>query len=103
MAHADQVPTSAAHDDIQVAPADGAESGAAGTQSEGVWVFGDVLPASSVPPGGATEMYLPGDSYLLLTNPVFSEAPGNLDHALDQLTTVTDLFDVPVIDFQGHS
>jgi hypothetical protein len=36
---------------------------------------------------------------LLLAATVSSEVPPNLEHALDQLTTATDLFDVPVLDY----
>jgi hypothetical protein len=101
MADTDQVPASAANDDTPVAPSD-AESGTSGPQSEALWIFGDVLP-NNAPAGEAAEMHLPGDSQLLLTASVFFEAPANLDHALHQLTTATDLFEVPVLDFDSHS
>jgi hypothetical protein len=98
MADTDQVPALAANDDTQAGSSD-AESGTSGPPSEAVWIFGDVLP----PAGDAAEMHLPGDSQLLLTASVFFEAPANLDHALHQLTTATDLFEVPVLDFDSHS
>ena len=101
MADTDQVPSLAANDDTQAASSD-AETGTSGPQSEAVWIFGDVLP-NNAPAGDAAEMHLPGDSQLLLTTSVFFEAPANLDHALHQLTTATDLFDVPVLDFDSHS
>jgi hypothetical protein len=97
IADTDQVPALAANDDTQVASSD-AEGGASGPQGEAVWIFGDVLP-DNAPAGDAAEMHLPGDSHLLLTA---SEVPANLDHALHQLTTATDLFDVPVLDFDSH-
>ena len=100
MADTDQVPALAANDDTQVASSD-ADNGASGPQSEAVWIFGDVLP-DNAPAGDVAEMHLPGDSHLLLTAAAFSEVPANLDHALHQLTTVTDLFDVPVLDFDSH-
>jgi hypothetical protein len=102
MTDTDQVPASAAHDDSQAAPS-GAESGNLGLHSEVVWILGDTLPNCALA-GDAAEMHLPGDSHLVLDSSVFSEAPANLDHALDQLTTATDLFDVPVLDFDSdHS
>jgi hypothetical protein len=98
MADTDPVPESAASDDTRAAPSD-AESGTLGPHSEAVWIIGDVLPDIASAGDGA-EMHLPGDSHVLLT--AFSEAPANLDHALHQLTTATDLFDVPVLDFDSH-
>jgi hypothetical protein len=98
MADTDQVPAPIGHDDTQAAPS-GTEGTTMGHQSEVVWILGDTLPNNA---GDAAEMHLPGDSHLVLDASAFSEAPANLDHALHQLTTATDLFDVPVLDFDGH-
>lgn len=57
--------------------------------------------ATGIGPAGTAEIHLLGDSELLLAATVSSEAPVNLDHALDQLTTATDLFDVPALDFHS--
>jgi hypothetical protein len=98
MADTDPIPAAAAQDDTQVAPSD-AQCG--GQQSEAVWIIGDVLQGHA-PAGDAADMPLPADSHLVLDASVFSEAPANLDHALHQLTTATDLFNVPVLDFDSH-
>ena len=100
MADTDPVSTPIDHDDTQAAPS-GAESTTLGHQSEVVWILGDTLP-NNAQAGDAAEMHLPADSHLVLDASVFSEAPANLDHALHQLTTATDLFDVPVLDFDNH-
>jgi hypothetical protein len=102
MADTDQVSAPISHDDdTQPAPS-GAESTAFGSHSEVVWILGDTL-ANNAQAGDAAETYLPGDSHLVWDASVFSEAPANLDHALHQLTTATDLFDVPVLDFDSHN
>ena len=101
MADTDQVSAPIDHDDTQAAPS-GAESTTLGHQAEVVWILGDTLPKNAQA-GDAAEMHLPGDSHLVLDALVFSEAPANLDQALHQLTTATDLFDVPVLDFDGHN
>jgi hypothetical protein len=80
----------------------GDESGAPASFTEAVWIFGETLPASQISPvdtAGAHQFGDGGD--LALAAVVAVEAPGNLDHALDQLTTATDLFDVPVLDFHN--
>jgi hypothetical protein len=104
MADTDQVPVPVDHDAAQVTPSgaqpSGAEGGAVGP-SEVVWILGDTV-SNHVPAGDAGEMHLPADSHLVLDAAAFSDAPANLDHALHQLTTATDLFDVPVLDFDGH-
>ena len=65
------------------------------------WIFGETLPAGPISPIDTTGAHQLGDGGdLALAAMVAVEAPGNLDHALDQLTTATDLFDVPVLDFQ---
>ena len=100
MADTDQVPVPIDHDDTQAAPS-GAEGGSLGPQSEVVWILGDTV-SNHVSAGNAAEMHLPADGYLALDAAAFSDAPANLDHALHQLTTATDLFDVPVLDFDSH-
>ena len=99
MADTDQVSAPIGHDDAQAAPS-GAENTTLGPHSEVVWILGDTLPNNA---GDAAEMQPPGDSHHVLDASAFSEAPANLDHALHQLTTATDLFDVPVLDFDGHN
>lgn len=98
MADTDPVSTPIGHDDTQAAPS-GAEGTTLEHQSEVVWILGDTLP-DNAQAGDAGD--LPADSHLVLDASVFSEAPANLDHALHQLTTATDLFDVPVLDFDSH-
>jgi hypothetical protein len=83
-------------------PVNGDESGASASFSETFWIFGETLPTSQISPIDATGAHQLGDGGdLALAAMVAVEAPGNLDHALDQLTTATDLFDVPVLDFHG--
>ena len=88
---------------VQIAvPVNGDESGASASFSETVWIFGETLPASQISPidtAGAHQLGDGGD--LALAAMVAIEVPGNLDHALDQLTIATDLFDVPVLDFHS--
>jgi hypothetical protein len=88
---------------VQIAvPVNGDESGASASFSETVWIFGEALPASQISPIDTTGAHQLGDGGdLALAAMVAVEAPGNLDHALDQLTTATDLFDVPVLDFHS--
>jgi hypothetical protein len=101
MTDTEQVSAPTGHDDTQAAPS-GAEITTLGHQAEVVWILGDTLP-NNAQAGDAAEMHLPGDSHLVLDASVFSEAPANLDHALHQLTTAMDLFDVPVLDFDSHN
>ena len=98
MADTDQVPAAIDHNDTQAAPSG---AGSLGPQSEVVWILGDTV-SNHVLAGNAAEMHLPADSHLALDAATFSDAPANLDHALHQLTTATDLFDVPVLDFDSH-
>jgi hypothetical protein len=100
MADPDQVPALTGHDDTKAAPS-GVESAALEHQAEVVWVLGDTL-SNNTQVGDAAEMHLPADSHLVLYASLFSEAPANLDHALHQLTTATNLFDIPVLDFGSH-
>jgi hypothetical protein len=83
------------------ASVNGDESGAPASSSEVVCLLGESSPPviSSVDTAGAHQF---GDGAdLVLAATVAPEAPANLDHALDQLTTVIDLFDVPVLDFHN--
>lgn len=100
--------TGAQENDIQiVVSVNGDESSAPASISESVWIFGDTLSDSQTSPidtAGAHQLGDGGDlglGDLGLAAMVSVEAPGNLDHALDQLTTATDLFDVPVLDFHS--
>ena len=100
MADTDQVPLPNDHDDAQAARS-GAGGGSMGSQGEVVWILGDTV-SNHGSTGNAAEMHLPADGYLALGAAAFADAPANLDHALHQLTTATDLFDVPVLDFDSH-
>jgi len=88
---------------IQIAVSvNGDESGAPASFSETVWIFGETLPANQISRIDTAAAHQPGDGGdLALAAMVAAEPPGNLDHALDQLTTATDLFDVPVLDFHS--
>lgn len=68
---------------------------------DAAWLAAEA-PAGDVVVPHTTEADLPGDHYLLATTTVAHDAVGSVDHALHQLTTATDLFDVPVIDFHDH-
>ena len=84
--------------DTQASPANddnGVAHAGAGSATDALH-HGDIVSAP------VTDLDLPGDQYLLATNTISSDAFGSVDHALHQLTIVTDLFDVPVIDFYDH-
>lgn len=100
MADADQISGPENCDNPQPAPS-GAESGGLVSQSEVVWILGDTL-SNHDSSGDATNMHLPNASEADFNAAVFAEAPVNMDHALHQLTTATDLFEVPVLDFGDH-
>jgi hypothetical protein len=85
-----------------VIQADDASVGALGHQSEAIHALDDIVSSGHMLSGDSSEMHLPGDGYLVFADPIISEPTGTLDHALHQLTTATDLFDVPVIDFHSH-
>jgi hypothetical protein len=68
---------------------------------ETVWILGDSKPGGGELHVEAAEVHQPLDADHFLA--VSSEVPPNLDHALDQLTTATDLFDVPVLDYHVPS
>ena len=101
MADTDKVPAPTDHDDTQAAPSGAESTTTLGHHAEVVWILGDTLP-NNAQAGDAADMHLPGDSHLVLDASVFSEAPANLDHALHQLTTATNLFDLPILDFDSH-
>ncbi len=71
--------------------------------AETVWVLGDSKPAGGELPMDAVEVHQPLDGDHFLAVAISTEVPPNLDHALDQLTTATDLFDVPVLDYHTPS
>jgi len=79
------------------------EGSAQHAETETVWVLAELKPADGELPMDAVEVHQPldGDHFLAVT--VSTEVPTNLDHALDQLTTATDLFDVPVLDYHTPS
>ena len=55
------------------------------------------LPAADrLPPGNA-----PGEDHLAAVTALSSEAIANIDSTLDQLTSATDLFDVPAFDLDA--
>ena len=94
--------TGARENGIQIAVSANGDSGAPASFSETVWIFGETLPASQISPIDTVGAHQLGDGGdLALAAMVAVEAPSNLDHALDQLTTATDLFDVPVLDFHS--
>lgn len=80
----------------------GDESAVPALCSEVGWIFGEIslsTHTSSIDTAGGNQ--LGDDAGHLLAATVASATPSNLDHALDQLTTATDLFDVPVFDFHS--
>jgi hypothetical protein len=104
MADTDQAASTAADSGVdgsgEVAAHENGGSAAPVSYSEVVWAFGDILSPSNILPVEIATIPV-GNGDLLLATTVSSEAPGNLDHALDQLTTTIDLFDVPVLDFHS--
>jgi hypothetical protein len=93
--------SSSAPGDLPDGPVGAKATDSSAAHSEAVWVIGHVQSAGSVLPTDATELQQPSDGDLLFAAIVAPEAPPNLDHALDQLTTATDLFDVPVLDYHA--
>lgn len=79
--------------------AEAAAPAASATPTETVWIIGDLQPDSAEWTSDAAQGHHPLMADLLLAATVSSEVPPNLEHALDQLTTATDLFDVPVLDY----
>jgi hypothetical protein len=106
MAETDQTPPSSSDDDGAQAAAQGtgAEGAAAAPYSEVVWIFGEISPSDTAADAATGPQSL-GDGDLLLAATVSvqvpAEVPANLDQALDQLTTGTDLFDIPVLDLHS--
>ena len=107
MAETDQPPPSSGND----GDAQGAAYAANGTgvdgappvsDSEVVWILGEASPGEPAP-DGSTGSIGGGDLLLAAIVPVQVpvELPANLDQALDQLTTGTDLFDLPVFDLHS--
>jgi hypothetical protein len=72
-------------------------------RAETAWVLGDSEPTCGELPMDAVEVHQPLDGDHFLAVAISTEVPPNLDHALDQLTTATDLFDVPVLDYHTPS
>ncbi len=99
MADTDQGPLPL--DDTPATPSGAEPAGAEGAASDVVWILGDTV-ADHAAAGNAADLHLPADGHLALDAAAFADAPANLDHALHQLTTATDLFDVPVLDFDSH-
>jgi hypothetical protein len=88
--------------DVQdVIHGNGADSVAPASYTEAVWVFGETLPPGDSVQEGSMDAQSLSNGDTLLATAVSVDTPTNLDHALDQLTTVTDLFDLPVFDFHG--
>jgi hypothetical protein len=79
-------------------PSEGSES-----HAEPVWVLGDVTPVGGDTPMDVVDTHQPLDGDHFLAFAIATDVPLNLDHALDQLTTATDLFDVPVLDYHTPS
>jgi hypothetical protein len=71
--------------------------------AETVWVLGDskVVDSQLATPTVEVHQSLEADHFLAAT--ISTDVPPNLDHALDQLTTAIDLFDVPILDYHTPS
>jgi|ERR1700722_13550408 hypothetical protein len=80
-------------------PAEAYPSESSESHLEPVWVFRDAKPFGGDTPMGVVETHQPLDGDHFLAFAISTDVPLNLDHALDQLTTATDLFDVPVLDY----
>jgi hypothetical protein len=78
----------------EVLPSESSES-----HVEPAWVFGDAKPTINDTPMEMVDTHPPLDGDHFLAFAIATDVPLNLDHALDQLTTATDLFDVPVLDY----
>jgi hypothetical protein len=99
---ADQTPSSTS-EALPNSPAEATSSEGSEPHAKAAWIVGDSKPAGGELPTDAVEVHQPldGDHFLAVT--ISTEVPPNLDHALDQLTTATDLFDVPVLDYHTPS
>jgi hypothetical protein len=101
MAENDEAPSPAHEASVQNAPdANGVEN-AVPAAYDVVCALDQASSPTDVPPAGPAGIQPLGDADHLLAATVSPEAPANLDHALDQLTTGTDLFDLPVFDFHS--
>jgi hypothetical protein len=70
---------------------------AAGSPASGAGTVSLALPtADELPPGKA-----PGEDHLAAVTALSSEAIANIDSTLDQLTSATDLFDIPAFDLDA--
>jgi hypothetical protein len=101
MAESDETPSPAPEAEAQAAADVNVGESVVQAAYDVVWVFGQFLPPPDVLPPGAAGFHPLGDADHLLAAVVSPEAPANLDHALDQLTTGTDLFDLPAFDFHS--
>jgi hypothetical protein len=99
---ADQTPSSTS-EALPNNPAEATSSEGSEPHAEAAWIFGDSKPAGGELPRDAVEVHQPIDEDHFLAVTISTEVPPNLDHALDQLTTTTDLFDVPVLDYHTPS
>jgi hypothetical protein len=99
---ADQTPSSTP-EALPNGPAEAVSSEGCEPPAETVWVLGDSKPGGGELRVDAVEVHQPLDGDHLLAVTISTEVPPNLDHALDQLTTATDLFDVPVLDYHTPS
>jgi hypothetical protein len=82
-----------------ISPTEACSSESSESHAEPVWVIGDAKPIGSDTPMDAVETHQPLDGDHFIAFAIATEVPANLDHALDQLTTATDLFDVPILDY----
>jgi hypothetical protein len=84
-------------------PAEALPSESSESHAEPVWVLGDAKPIGGDTPTDVVETHQPLDGDHFLAFAISTDVPLNLDHALDQLTTATDLFEVPVLDYHTPS
>jgi len=88
-------------------PGDGgtltAKSGVVSVEGEDLRITGDGTLNGADLPGA--ENHLADNDLLVAMIPVSSDTLANIEHMLDQLTSATDLFDVPAVDLDsatGH-
>jgi hypothetical protein len=89
MTKADAAGSSGVPETISKNPAD-----SAGTAGSGDRAIPEVAKAPAGEPAG-------GDDHLAAVTSLSSEALSNIDTTLDQLTTATDLFDIPAFDLDA--
>ena len=92
--------TSSSTPETLPAPAEAFPSESSESHAVPVGVLGD---ANGDTPIDVVETHQPFDGDHFLAFAISTDVPLNLDHALDQLTTATDLFDVPVLDYHTPS